>query len=170
MLGGGALENAPDIDGKGALGSSSLPRVIAAYRLYRIYPKPIILSSGIQFNRGSETQIAKRLLVSFGVPANRIIEETKSVNTFENARYTKEIADTYRLKKIVLITSAFHMKRSYMLFSRHFTEIVPYPTDYQNSRSSYDALSFLPNTGPLDSVGKAMKEYLGILFYKIFQF
>ena len=170
ILGSGALENAPDIDGRGALGSSSLPRVITAYRLYRIYPKPIIISSGRIFNRGNETEIAKRLLVSFGVPGNHIIEEIKSVDTFENAQYTKEIADAYRLKKIVLITSAFHMKRSYMLFSRHFQEIVPYATDYQSSRGSYDVLSFLPNTGPINAVGIAMKEYLGILFYKLYQF
>ncbi len=167
ILGSGALENVPDIDGNGALGSSSLPRVITAYRLYRIHPKPIIISSGKIFNRGSETKIAKRFLISFGVPGNHIIEETKSVDTFENAQYTKEIADTYRLKKIVLITSAFHMKRSYMLFGRHFKEIVPYPTDYLTSRVNYDILSFLPGAGSLSAINTAMKEYLGILFYGI---
>lgn len=167
VLGSGALENIPDIDGKGLLGPSSLQRVMTAYRLYRIHTKPIIISSGRIFDRGSETVIAKRLLVSFGVPGNHIIEETKSVDTLENARYTKEIADTYGLRKIVLITSASHMNRSYMLFSRHFKVIAPYPTDYQSARSGYDLLSFLPNAGSLSATSVAMKEYLGILFYRI---
>ena len=33
------------------------------------------------------------------------------MDTYENAQYVKEIADKYQFKKIVLITSAFHMKR-----------------------------------------------------------
>ena len=59
------------------------------------------------------------------------------------------------------------MKRSYLLFNKRFKEIVPYPTDYQTSRGSYDVLSFLPNASNLSLVEIAVKEYLGILFYKL---
>jgi hypothetical protein len=59
------------------------------------------------------------------------------------------------------------MKRSYLLFNKRFQEIVPYPADYWTSRGSYDVLSFLPNAWNLALVETAMKEYLGILFYKL---
>jgi uncharacterized SAM-binding protein YcdF (DUF218 family) len=59
------------------------------------------------------------------------------------------------------------MKRSYMLFNKHFRQIVPYPTDYQTSRSGYDILSFLPCTSNLYLIDTAVKEYLGIIFYKL---
>ena len=89
------------------------------------------------------------------------------MDTYENAQYVKEIADRHQFRKIVLITSAFHMKRSYLLFNKRFKEIIPYPTDYQTSRGSYDVLSFLPNAWNLSLIESAMKEYLGFLFYKI---
>jgi uncharacterized SAM-binding protein YcdF (DUF218 family) len=166
VLGGGITENVPDIDGKGALGAHALPRVVTAYRLYMRAKKPIIFSGGKIFNRVPEAEIAKRLLISLGVPPHHIITEGKSIDTYENAQYVKEIADKNQFKKIVLITSAFHMKRSYLLFNKRFQEIIPYPTDYQISRGSYDVLSFLPNAWSLGLVEIAVKEYLGVLFYK----
>lgn len=167
VLGGGINEGVPDIEGRGTLSSSALSRVMTAFRLYMKAKKPIVFSGGKIFNRAPEAEIARRFLVSLGVPSHHIITETKSMDTYENAQYAKEIADKYQFKKIVLITSAIHMKRSYLLFNKQFKEIVPYPADYQISRGSYDLLSFLPNAWNLNLVEIAVKEYLGILFYKL---
>jgi len=167
VLGGGINEDVPDINGKGALSGYALSRVATAYRLYMRDKKPIIFTGGKIFNRTPEAEIAKRFLVSLGVPPHHIITEEKSMDTYENAQYVKELTDKHQFKKIVLITSAFHMKRSYMLFNKRFQEMVPYPADYQISRGGYDLLSFLPNAWNLNLVESAVKEYLGILFYKL---
>jgi uncharacterized SAM-binding protein YcdF (DUF218 family) len=167
VLGGGINENVPDIDGKGALSAFALSRVTTAYRLYMRDKKPIIFTGGKIFNRTPEAEIAKRFLIFLGVPPHHIITEEKSMDTYENAQYVKEIADKHQFRKIVLITSAFHMKRSYLLFNKRFPEIAPYPADYWTSRGSYDVLNFLPNAWNLALVETAMKEYLGIIFYKL---
>lgn len=167
VLGGGINDNAPDISGVGTLGAFALPRVMTAYRLYVRVQKPIIFSGGKIFNRTTEAEIARKFLISLGVSPHHIIAEAKSVDTYENARYVKEIADRYRFRKIVLITSAFHMKRSCLLFGKRFKEIVPYPTDYQGSQDKYDLLSFLPNAWSTNIIELAVKEYLGILFYTV---
>jgi len=167
VLGGGINENVPDIDGMGTLSAYALPRVMTAYRLYLKAKKPIIFSGGKIFNRTPEAEVAKRFLISLGVPSYHIITEAKSIDTYENAQYVKEIADKHQFRKITLITSAAHMKRSYLLFNKRFKEVVPYPTDYRTSRGSYDVLSFLPNAWSLGLVEIAVKEYLGILFYKL---
>jgi uncharacterized SAM-binding protein YcdF (DUF218 family) len=167
VLGGGINENVPDIDGKGTLSSYALPRVMTAFRLYLKAKKPIIFSGGKIFDRAPEAEIARRFLISLGVPSYHIITEAKSIDTYENAQYVKEIADAHQFRKILLITSAAHMKRSYLLFNKRFKEIVPYPTDYRTSRGNYDVLSFLPNAWSLGLVEFAAKEYLGILFYKL---
>ncbi len=52
-----------------------------------------------------------------------------------------------------------------MLFSKHFKEIVPYPTDYRASRGGYDLLSFLTKAGSLGLVKIAVRGYVGIPFY-----
>jgi uncharacterized SAM-binding protein YcdF (DUF218 family) len=166
VLGGGVNDSAPDIDGKGTPGDSALTRLICAYRLYRIDRKPIILSGGAIFNRQPEAEILKRILLSLGVNEKDIFTEAKSRDTFENAKYVKELSEKHRINRIVLITSAFHMKRSMLLFDKFFKETIPCPTGYNVSKTQYNLLSYLPNAGNLDSIAIALKEYMGIIFYK----
>jgi uncharacterized SAM-binding protein YcdF (DUF218 family) len=166
VLGGGVNDFAPDIDGKGTLSSSALPRLICAYRLYRIDKKPIIFSGGTIFGRRPEAEIAKRVLLSLGVNEKDIFMEAKSRDTYENAKYVKELAEKHNIKRIVLITSAFHMKRSMLLFDNFFKETIPCPTGYNTSKAKYDLLSYLPNAGSIECIAVALKEYMGILFYK----
>jgi uncharacterized SAM-binding protein YcdF (DUF218 family) len=167
VLGGGIYDNAPDVDGKGTLSGDALARVFTAYKLYRISKKPVILSGGRILGRTAEAEIAKRTLLSFGVGEKDIITESKSIDTYENAQFVKELSDTHKINRIILVTSAYHMKRSHLLFSRHFREIIPYPAGYLTSRIKYDVLSFLPSAASLADVSLAMKEYMGIVFYKI---
>jgi len=167
VLGGGINDNAPDISGKGTLSAFALPRVVTAYRLYVRSQKPVVFSGGRILGRTAEAEIAKRFLISLGVPPHHIITEERSIDTYENARYVKEIADRYQFKKIALITSALHMKRSCLLFGKRFKDIVPYPTDYQGSRDRYDLLNFLPNAWNVNIIELAVKEYLGILYYRL---
>ena len=107
VLGGGINENVPDIDGKGALGASALPRVVTAYRLYMRAKKPIIFSGGKIFNRTPEAEIAKRFLISLGVPPHHIITEAKSIDTYRerairqrNSRQTSVQEDCSHYKRL----------------------------------------------------------------------
>jgi len=168
VLGGGVNDFAPDINGEGTPGSEAFQRLICAYRLYRIDKKPIIFSGGNFLERRSEAEIARRILLSLGVNDKDIFMESKSKDTFENAKYVKELSDKYDIGRIVLITSAFHMKRSMLLFDKFFKGTIPYPTGHSTSKTKYDLFSYLPNAGNLDSIAIAIKEYLGIFFYKIF--
>lgn len=167
VLGGGVYDNAPDVDGKGALSGDALVRLLTAYKLYRICKKPIILSGGNIFGKTAEADIAKRTLLSLGAAEKDIITESKSVDTHESAQFVRELSDRHAIKRIILITSAYHMKRSHLLFSRHFREIIPYPAGYLTSGAGYNVLSFLPSATALADFSIAMKEYMGIAFYKI---
>ncbi len=168
VLGAGVREDVPDLNGHAALSIYAMPRVVAAYRLYRINPKPIILSGGKVFNREAEADVAAAFLVSLGVPQKHIIREPESRDTHENALYVKRIADARKLKKLVLITSAYHMKRSVLLFRRQFADLAVYPSDYQTSRRGYDLLSFVPDAGQAATINLAVKEYLGTCYYSMF--
>ncbi|MCX7965926.1 MAG: YdcF family protein [Syntrophorhabdaceae bacterium] len=167
VLGGGLNENAPDLVGEGQLTSESLPRVIDAYRLYRMERKPIILSGGRVYGKKPEAEVAKRFLISLGVSEKDIITEENSKDTYENAQLVKEILSKKGLKRIVLITSAFHMKRSEQLFKKHFSFVLPYPTGYRTSRSDYTIMSYMPHGENIAFVAYSVKEYLGILFYRL---
>lgn len=166
VLGGGINENAPDLSGEGQLSNDSLPRVVEAYRLYIRHKRPIIISGGRVYGKKAEAEIAKRFLMSVGVDETYIITEDKSRDTKENAIFVKGIAEKKGIKKVVLITSAFHMKRSVGLFKKYYPQVLPYPTGYRTSRSAYTVMSYMPNAENITSIAYSIKEYLGIVFYR----
>ncbi len=167
VLGGGVLENAPDMDGQGALSGDSLVRVVTGYRLYTRVKKPIIVAGGNVFGSRPEAEVSRDTLYRLGVKQEFVVVETKSKDTNENALFVSAICKKRNWNRIVLVTSAYHMKRSLMLFGRFFNDIVPCPTDYKTLRRGYGYWSFLPDAGSLADTAVAVKEYLGIIFYKL---
>ena len=68
--------------------------------------------------------------MSLGVPENKILTETRSINTSQNARFSAEILRENGLSHPILVTSAFHMKRSVLNFAKQGVGVEPFPTDY----------------------------------------
>ena len=135
MLGGGAMPDAPDVDGKGALCSAPANRLLTVVRLERKLNVPLLLSGGqVYADSGEEAKIAKRTLMSLGVKESAIILETKSINTAQNARFSAELLREKNFSRPILVTSAFHMKRAVLNFERENIKVIPYPTDYMVSR------------------------------------
>ncbi len=167
VLGGGVNETAPTIDGRGSPDSDALARVTTAYRLYLISPKPIILSGGARPGSRPEAEIMKDYLLGLGVKEKYLIAETRSRDTYDNARYTAEICEKEHFKRVLLITSAYHMKRSVMLFGKWLGPVTPFPTGFKVDTSPRDAMYYLPNAASILNAGNALREYMGILFYKI---
>ena len=70
--------------------------------------------------------------------------------------------------RIILVTSAFHMRRARMLFERQGFEVEPFPVDFQvPNRQRTTILSFLPKAEYLEDSETAMREGVGILYYSI---
>ena len=90
--------------------------------------------------------------------------EGRSRNTFENAKFTLELIKKHNLsKKIYLVTSAYHMKRSIMLFKHFGFDIVAKPVGFLVDKKAYTFYDFLPQMGYLANSYKAIHEYFGIL-------
>lgn len=131
LLGGGAISQVPDVDGVGALCASPANRLLTAVRLQRILNVPILVSGGqVYSDSGAEAEISARVLKSLGVPEDKILIETKSINTTQNARYSAEILRDNNYEKPVLVTSAFHMNRAMLNFNLYGFNPIAYPTDF----------------------------------------
>lgn len=167
LLGGGVYEEAADLTGIGSPSNEMLARIITAVRLQKLLDIPVIVSGGKVFeDRQAEAPIVKRILVDLGVRDNMVILEDRSRDTIENARYSSDIFKKAGYKKPILVTSAFHMKRSVMSFKKVGLEVLPVPAGFktwENKRYIWE--DYLPHG--LDNIATAIKEYLGILFYKI---
>lgn len=139
----------------------TINRLIAGYFLFKEIKKPVIVSGGSSEDKKSDALLMADFLRKMGIENNKIIEENKSKNTAENAIYVKNICKERRFKKIMLVTSAYHMTRVVKLFKNNEIEIVPYPTDFKTQRS-YSIYSFLPKFSSFVGSTKAMREYIAI--------
>lgn len=162
LLGGGALKDVPDVDGMGTLCSYPANRMLTAVRLQRQLGVPILLSGGeVYRDTGNEAEISRRILLSLGVPDDKILVENKSINTTQNAQFSTKIMKEQGLSEPILVTSAFHMKRSVIDFEKQGMTVTPYPADYQVARNPvfhYNKLR--PQAGALQNNVLVLQEIL----------
>ena len=165
MLGGGAFPDTPDVSGQGTLCSSPANRLLTAVRLQKELAVPIILSGGqVYSDSGPEAVIAKRILMDLGVPEDKIIVESKSINTTQNAKFSTEIMRERGLNKPILVTSAFHMRRSVLNFAKNGMEVTAYPSDYRvNLRHDFHYNKLRPSVAALDDNVLVLQEVLRTL-------
>lgn len=152
-------------------------RVIYAAKLYKDGKAPkIILSGGrIQWggDTGSESGDMAMLLELFGIPRAALLEDPRSLNTRQNAEYVKEIVDREGFKQLILVTSGVHMPRSLAIFRRLGMDVTPAPTDFYTTiepgqkDSQGRLLSLLPDAENLFLTTRSLKEYIGLLVYKL---
>ncbi len=168
LLGGGSYGGVKDFDGEGQVSAGAANRVLMALCLHKALQLPIVLSGGQVYSySASEADVQYRLLKACGVEDKYLIKDAQSRNTAENAKYTKQICAQSSFGKVILVTSAFHMPRSVMLFEREGVDVIPYPTDYQTDKETvFDAFAFVPRIGNLYNAAVAMKEYMGIASVK----
>jgi len=167
ILGGGSIIGSPEAGaGRDTLTPDAMKRVVYAFSLRDTFNVPFVFSGGKTFEYGQEPEAltAGRLLVSLGLPNKRLILETGSRNTWENAREIMKLG----YEKIALVTSAYHVKRSVYCFSRQGVSVIAAPTDYKCDRGrNYDFFSFMPRMGELTNSYIALHEYIGLLVYRI---
>lgn len=169
LLGGGIYDKVQDLTGSGAPSDSMLARIVTAVRLQRQLDLPILVSGGVVYaGLSAEAPIARRFLQDLGVPARQILTEEKSRDTVENARFCKVILKEHNFRQPLLITSAFHMKRSMDAFRRQGVSVVPVPANFITAKEHKTILAdLLPDAGALHGSATALREYLGLLFYHL---
>lgn len=107
-----------------------------------------------------EAAWVKTQLLQFNVPDSAILIENNSKNTFENAKFSKALLEQAHLEPpYLLVTSAFHMRRSLMIFKKAGISVIPYPCNYISGRGWADL--FIPNADALSGWNFYIKEVIG---------
>ncbi|PSO48613.1 MAG: hypothetical protein BRC33_09005 [Cyanobacteria bacterium SW_9_44_58] len=153
-------------------------RVLYAAHLYQAGKAPLIIATGGRIgwlqNAPPEAHSMKRLLIEIGVPSSVIIEEPDSLNTHQNAVYTKKILEERDIARSLLVTSAVHMPRARLTFKKQGIEVIPAPTDFLVTKMDWQQLqrtpqatllNCIPQAGRLQQTTRALKEYFGIVVY-----
>jgi uncharacterized SAM-binding protein YcdF (DUF218 family) len=148
-------------------------RLAPAYRLYRLEKAPvIILSSGswyftAQKERRVEAQDMAEFLKGIGCPEKALVLEGSSRNTYENAVESAAWLKAHGKKTVLLVTSAFHMRRAVPLFQEQGVEVIPVPTEQRLVDRSFGFWDFIPDPNSLGYATGALKEHVGHLVYSV---
>jgi uncharacterized SAM-binding protein YcdF (DUF218 family) len=143
-------------------------RIIQAAALARRYPNARILFTGGSANliatEAKEADVGAEILVSLGVPKERLILERQSRNTYENAVFSKAMIAPKPGERWLLVTSAYHMPRSVGLFRKAGFPVEPYPVDWRVGRVlDIDGISLLG----LRRADIAVREWVGLAAYRL---
>ncbi len=152
--------------------SGGADRFTETLRLYHLgYIEKILISggSGLLLDKNfSESPQLGELAAILGVLPGDLILESNSRNTYENAKFTSPILkELSGNEEVLLITSAFHMRRAVACFRKQGINVVPYPVDFRSSKVVVDYNLWIPGSGAIDGWKIIVKELAGMVAYKM---
>lgn len=149
-------------------------RFYNAYLLHKAGKIKKILITGtsdkswIAAGKGESRQAAK-MLVSWGVPVSDVVVEEKARNTRENATFSAMmIQNQFPGGKVLLITSAYHMRRSIGCFEKAGVKVDYFPADYYGISEIRKLQDFIvPSSETAYYFDLLWHEWIGYISYKI---
>ena len=175
--------------GGGCWGSTNYPyakpvggaeRIFHSARLWKAGKAPVIIPSCI------DAKLADvKVLQDLGVPDSAILIENEAKNTEENAKLVRKLLlgscgergerveeRANARPKVLLVTSAVHMRRSVYMFEKYAPdiEVIPAATDYCAlpwKGCPTDFRGFIPSISAFANVNSYIHEYIGYWGYKL---
>jgi uncharacterized SAM-binding protein YcdF (DUF218 family) len=117
----------------------------------------------------SEAEVMRGMALCLGVPEERILTETRSRNTMQNAAGLAQLLPAGKERRIGLVTSAAHMPRSRRVFSRQFPQdtIVPIAVCYTCYPVGWRIERIAPSVDNLNQSTAALHEWIAMLWYAV---
>lgn len=162
ILGSGVNIDAEEYGGDTA-SERSLTRLRYGVHVARQTRLPILVTGGkLPRTSRSEAEIMAGIAESeFGLAVRW--QEDQSMDTADNARLSAAMLKAEDIKRIVLVTHAFHMPRAQQLFAAEGLSIVTAPTDFRGqNRQPLSIFDFLPQPRAIQNSYYALHEYIGI--------
>jgi uncharacterized SAM-binding protein YcdF (DUF218 family) len=148
--------------------NSSSERLTKTLEIYKKNSRILILfcgySNSISPEGWNEAQMARKFFLDQGVKSDNLIFDDKSKNTFENVKFSKDIINNYK-GTWGLVTSAYHMPRSFFTFKKQGLVLEPISTDYKTGTSKIFWLNFSIKKG-LQYWSIIFHEIIGVVYYK----
>ena len=170
----GMLSGAP---GKAAVDewTDGVDRFEAGVELVKAGKAPVLIFTGGWLpwrpNARPEGEVLRERAAALGVPRDRILVTAIVRNTAEEASAVAQLlrgqGQAPGPRSIVLVTSAYHMRRSRLLFTRAGLSVTPFPVDFQASASPLSFIGLLPQAESIRNTELAVRELYGYLYYTL---
>ena len=145
-------------------------RFMTGVDLVKAGKAPLIIFTRGQWpwlNLPPEGEVLARRAISMGIREKQILLTGIVTNTADEAAEVKTLMEFGGMRRVILVTSSYHMPRAKMLFDRAGIVSIPYPTDFQSSGGQSDWMSFVPSAHGLNRTSEAIREFIGRLYYSI---
>ncbi len=165
---GAGYARAPGYPISSRLGMDSSLRFIEGVRIYRALPGSKLVVTGGDHVEGEDQRLtAADGMVEMGqlmeIPEADILSERDSRDTKDHPIKIMPLVGEQR--RIIVVTSAMHMRRSMALFKKQGYDPIAAPAGVLPSNSRwFDLSNLLPSAGNYQRIDAAVHEYLGLLW------
>ncbi len=151
-------------------------RFFAGIELYNSKKANKLIFTGglnpISSNLPPEGDIYIEEAISLGIPPKDLLTTYPVFNTFQEAKAVKKLLNknSPSKKKVILVTSAFHMTRAKKVFEREGIIVKPYPVDFKSGNNFAsifrNPFNYVPNALSLNRTSSALREIIGRIVYR----
>ncbi|MDH0302375.1 MULTISPECIES: YdcF family protein [unclassified Pseudomonas] len=168
VLGAGRERGDPAWGGADQPSPVALERMRYAAQLAKASGLPLLTSGGLHYGTPpSEAQLmADRLQADFAVKVSW--KEDASRTTWENAEFSARLLQSQGIRRVVVVTQAWHMQRSRWSFERAGLEVVPAPVGFLGRDHARPFAGLLPESRAVWQNGQLLNEAVGLLGYRLF--
>ncbi|WP_323119097.1 YdcF family protein [Burkholderia alba] len=144
-------------------------RLVEAAVLYRqcrqaqAYCKLVVSGGDPAGNGVTEAQVYRGVLIRLGVETADILLEPESRNTWQNAQFVRGVVTALNPERVLIVSSAVHLRRSMLYFNHFGIDATPMRADYLRGK-----LSVLPLSYNFAMTDLALHEYAGIARYHLY--
>lgn len=164
ILGAGTYFDAPEYGGD-TVDSLALERLRYGARLARMTGLPILVTGGKPAGgKAQATLMQVALEQDFRVPVRWA--EAHSNTTWDNARNSYALLAPTRIRRIFLVTHAWHLPRAVYSFEKAGFSVIPAGTGFTLARTPR-IMDFIPHPRGLQASYYAMHEAIGLIWYRL---
>ena len=145
-------------------------RVIEAARVYHLLDRPWVVVSGSSTSAAATESEAAHIaaaLRALGVPGDRIVEESQSLNTRDHTTYVPPLLAERGVGPFVLVTSRQHMARARRAFRAVGLDPIPSSPEFHVYQGGGPLEPVIPSKGALQASAALMYDLAAMVYYRV---
>ena len=165
VLGGGVRVQAPEYGNQPELNATELERLRHGARIHRATSRPILVTGGSPDGAKPESLLMRSVLrEDFGVETRWV--EVESRTTRENARNSARILKAEGVRRIYLVSQAWHLARAVRAFEAEGLTVVPAGTGCR-VLGDFRLIHLVPHPNAIEMSYWAVHEWVGGMWYRL---
>ena len=123
-----------------------------------------------QNTTSTEGDELRRLAIARGGAAEKILVTREIVNTAGEAAAVAELMKAHGWKRVILVTTGWHMPRSAHQFKKVGVDCIIFPVDFRfDPARKVTAIDFVPRGEAWQTTETALRQCYGYWFYRLFR-